>query len=307
MTVPSTLQFSVAVIKPGMKRSSWTQEFRRPVISMRAAAPRCPASTGGQREKINAARRDVFSNIARGYRKAPATQLLKKLDLDEMDLPQVGHGGIPPHTRLVLHRGTQMGIPLDPSPAKRRMASHGRLLKVWVPLRATATTTPLPIAGFMSHSLEVLVLLKDRSGQGRKAPLRQPREYSDDAGVGRSLPLLSRFPFPASRFLAEANALASSSGLSSSSRDHRVIGTKAPFRPVLLGAEAARREMALERGYCRPSSRLIIWSARIVLLMGTGGVSSSFAAAGADAPKSAACTEPIRLGSSPEHTALLDT
>ena len=33
--------------------------------------PKTQASTGGQREKINAARRDVFSDIARRYRKAP--------------------------------------------------------------------------------------------------------------------------------------------------------------------------------------------------------------------------------------------
>ena len=92
------------------------------------------------------------------------------------------------------------------------------------------------------------MLLKDRSGQGRKAPLRQPREYSDDAGVGWSLPLLSRFPFPASRFLAEAKRLSEfRAGFRVARRDHRVIGTKAPFRPVLLGGEAARREMALER------------------------------------------------------------
>ena len=32
--------------------------------------PKTQASTGGQREKINAARRDVFSDIARRYRKA---------------------------------------------------------------------------------------------------------------------------------------------------------------------------------------------------------------------------------------------
>jgi hypothetical protein len=35
--------------------------------------PNTQASTGGQREKINAARRDVFSDIARGYRKALAS------------------------------------------------------------------------------------------------------------------------------------------------------------------------------------------------------------------------------------------
>ena len=72
------------------------------------------ASTGGQREKINAARRDVFSDVARRDRKALASQLLKKLGLNEMDLPQVGHCGISPHTRPVLHRGAQMGISIDP-------------------------------------------------------------------------------------------------------------------------------------------------------------------------------------------------
>ena len=152
------------------------------------------------------------------------------------------------------------------------------------------------------------MLLKDRSGQGRKAPLRQPREYSDDAGVGWSLPLLSRFPFPASRFLAEAKRLSEfRAGFRVARRDHRVIGTKAPFRPVLLGAEAARREMALERAVLPSILEADNMVGPIVLLMGTGGVSSSFAAAGADAPKSAACTEPIRLGRSPRDTALLDT
>ena len=76
--------------------------------------PKTQASTGRQREKINAARRNVFSEIPRRYRKAPAKQLLKKLGVDEMDLPQVRHCGIPPHTRPVLHRGAQMGISIHP-------------------------------------------------------------------------------------------------------------------------------------------------------------------------------------------------
>ena len=84
--------------------------------------PKTQASTGGQREKINAARRDVFSDIPRRYRKAPATQLLKKLGVDEMDLPQVGHCGVAPNTRLVLHCGAQMGIPLDPEPRDKANA-----------------------------------------------------------------------------------------------------------------------------------------------------------------------------------------
>ena len=76
--------------------------------------PKTQASTGGQREKINAARRDVFSDVARRYRKALASQLLKMLGVDKMDLPQVGHCGISPHTRPVLHRRAQMGISIDP-------------------------------------------------------------------------------------------------------------------------------------------------------------------------------------------------
>jgi len=43
----------------------------------------------------------------------------QKLGVDEMNLPQVGHCGIPPHTRPVLHRGAQMGIPLDPEPCDK--------------------------------------------------------------------------------------------------------------------------------------------------------------------------------------------
>ena len=83
---------------------------------MRAAAPETQTSTGGWREEINAARRDVFSDIARRYRKAPATQLLKKLGVDEMDLPQVRHCRVAPSTRLVLHCGARMGISIDPEP-----------------------------------------------------------------------------------------------------------------------------------------------------------------------------------------------
>ncbi len=78
--------------------------------------PKAQVSSGGQREKINAARRDVFSDIAGRYRKALASKLLKKLGVYKMNLPQVGHCGIPPHTRPVLHRRAQMGIPLDPQP-----------------------------------------------------------------------------------------------------------------------------------------------------------------------------------------------
>ena len=49
--------------------------------------PETQARTGREREKINAARRDVFSDIPWRYRKAPPTQLLKKLGVDKMDLP----------------------------------------------------------------------------------------------------------------------------------------------------------------------------------------------------------------------------
>ena len=145
--------------------------------------PKTQASAGGQREKINAARRDVFSEIPRRYRKAPAKQLLKKLGVDEMDLPQVGHCGIPPHTRPVLHRGAQMGISIDPIPATTRMASHGRLLKLWVPLRATATTTPMPFLRCIVPSTE-----------SARAALAEPSETQELAGTPRKSRLPSSTP-----------------------------------------------------------------------------------------------------------------
>ena len=58
----------------------------------------------------------TFSPISPGDRKAPVTQLLKKLGVDEMDLPQVRHCRVAPNTRLVLHCGARMGISIDPEP-----------------------------------------------------------------------------------------------------------------------------------------------------------------------------------------------
>ena len=106
--------------------------------------PKTQASTGGQREKINAARRDVFSDIPWRYRKAPPTQLLKKLGVDKMDLPQVGHCGVAPNTRLVLHCGAQMGIPLDPEPRDKVNAVAGALAEAVGP--ATRDRDHHPVA-----------------------------------------------------------------------------------------------------------------------------------------------------------------
>jgi hypothetical protein len=106
--------------------------------------PKTQASTGGQREKINAARRDVFSDVARRYRKALASQLLKKLGVDKMDLPQVGYCGIPPHARPVFHRGAQMGIPIDPQPCDQANGVAGALAEAVSP--ATRDRDHHPIA-----------------------------------------------------------------------------------------------------------------------------------------------------------------
>ena len=235
MTVPSTLQFSVAVIKPGMKRSSWTQGFRRPVISMRAAAPRC------RRAPVGSARRSMprvvtFSPISPAAIAKPLRRNSSKSSTwMRWTCRRLGMVGSRRTRDWCFTVEPKWASPSTPSPATRRMASHGRLRSC-----GSRYARPRPPPGCRAralsyHSLEVLVLLKDRSGQGRKAPLRQPREYSDDAGVGWSLPLLSRFPFPASRFLAEAKRLSEfRAGFRVARRDHRVIGTKAPFRSVLL-------------------------------------------------------------------------
>ena len=80
---------------------------------MRAATPRRRREPAGS-ARSNAARRDVSPISPGDSAKALASQLLKKLGVYEMDLPQVGHCGISPHTRPVLHRGAQMGISIDP-------------------------------------------------------------------------------------------------------------------------------------------------------------------------------------------------
>ena len=61
-----------------------------------------------------------------------------------MDLPQVGHCGVAPNTRLVLHCGAQMGIPLDPEPRDKVNAVAGALAEAVGP--ATRDRDHHPVA-----------------------------------------------------------------------------------------------------------------------------------------------------------------
>ena len=92
-------------LEAGISKACYLDESRRPETQARP---------GRQREKINAARSDVFPEISWRHRKALASKFLMKFGVDEMDLPQVGRCRVSSHERPVLHRGAQMGIPFDP-------------------------------------------------------------------------------------------------------------------------------------------------------------------------------------------------
>ena len=106
--------------------------------------PKTQASTGRQREKINAARRNVFSEIPGDIAKPLRSNSSKSSAWMRWTCRRLGIVGSRRTRDRCFTVEPKWASPSTPIPATKRMASHGRLLKPWTPLRATATTTPMP-------------------------------------------------------------------------------------------------------------------------------------------------------------------
>ncbi len=134
-SAPWSSRSSTAAIKPGRSPSSWRQGFGRPVTSITASAPQPQPGAGREPEEVETACRDVLAHLAGSYGKTPGSELFVQLGVDQVNLPEVGRGGVSCHAAAVAHGRTRVHVAFNAETGKQPDARSRRLREG---VRATA-------------------------------------------------------------------------------------------------------------------------------------------------------------------------
>jgi hypothetical protein len=99
------------------------------------------ARAGGEGEKVEAAGGDVLAHVAGFHSEAGGVQLVEQLGVDQVDLPQVGLGGVAGDAGAVLHGFAGVRVAFDTEAGDQAYGERWLLAGAW---RARALTPPGP-------------------------------------------------------------------------------------------------------------------------------------------------------------------